>query len=45
MMTYKIKDFTVGSNEKVWWKCNICGSEWRSRICTRTRGSANCPNC
>lgn len=26
------------SNKKVWWKCHICGYEWRSLISARSRG-------
>ena len=37
--------YTIGSSEKVWWKCATCGSEWRSRIHTRASGGSNCPNC
>ena len=35
---------TAGSNEKVWWKCNICGHEWMTDICSRTNGTG-CPEC
>ena len=38
------KDYYAYSNKKVWWKCNICGSEWESKICDRTKGQG-CPSC
>ncbi|MAH39721.1 MAG: hypothetical protein CL873_04255 [Dehalococcoidales bacterium] len=39
----KPEDFTPGSQEKVWWKCER-GHEWEARIGSRTRGSG-CPGC
>lgn len=35
---------TTGSSKKVWWKCHICGYEWRAVIKNRVGGSG-CPNC
>ena len=35
---------TAGSSKKVWWKCHICGYEWRAVIKNRVGGSG-CPNC
>lgn len=32
------------SNQKVWWKCKICGHEWNTQIYARARGSG-CPQC
>lgn len=32
------------SAERVWWKCHICGHEWRAAINYRCRGH-NCPAC
>ncbi len=38
--------FAVHSNEMVWWKCDICGHEWRSQINSMTReGRKGCPVC
>ena len=37
--------FTKASSKKVWWVCNVCGSEWRTCISIRARGSSNCPCC
>lgn len=33
------RQFTVGSFKKVWWKCHVCGYEWKALISTRGRGS------
>lgn len=32
------------SVENVWWKCRVCGFEWRAVIVSRVKGSA-CPVC
>ncbi|MBP5495378.1 MAG: zinc-ribbon domain-containing protein [Lachnospiraceae bacterium] len=37
-------EYTLYSNEKVWWICNKCGHEWRAFINNRARGWG-CPNC
>ncbi len=38
--------YTKGSGVKVWWKCHICGHEWKTAICDRTRDYRNgCPAC
>ena len=39
----KPKDFTTGSNTKVWWKCSK-GHEWQAKINMRNKGSG-CPYC
>lgn len=36
--------FTVSSQEKVWWKCSVCGYEWQAKIGSRTLGNG-CPKC
>lgn len=38
------KDVTVGSPEKVWWKCNKCGNSWEATVASRSRGRG-CPQC
>lgn len=38
------RDFTPGSNVKVWWKCQTCGYEWSAPIKVRTKGHG-CPIC
>ncbi len=38
------KYFLPNSNEKVWWKCPVCGGEWQAVISGRTRRSG-CPIC
>ena len=30
--------------ENVWWKCRVCGYEWRAVIDSRVKGSS-CPVC
>mgnify|MGYP004603416443 FL=1 len=37
--------FKGKSGKKVYWKCKICGYEWRASIVNRTNGKSNCPNC
>lgn len=37
--------FKPGSTQKVWWKCPICGHEWRTDICHRAHGKTRCPVC
>lgn len=34
----------LGSKRKVWWKCNICGYEWKAIVADRSRG-IGCPAC
>lgn len=38
---YKV---THGTRQKVWWKCNKCGNEWKSFITNTSRGHG-CPEC
>ena len=33
------------SNKSVWWRCNICGKEWRALISNRTKNKSGCPKC
>ena len=33
------------SDKKAWWKCKTCGYEWKSKIDSRTRLKAGCPEC
>ncbi len=35
---------TLGSSVKVWWKCSICGQEWRTSTAKRKNGDG-CPVC
>ena len=32
------------SIRKVWWKCDVCGYEWITRVLDRVKGQG-CPNC
>lgn len=34
----KPTDFLTGSHDYVWWKCHICGAEWKDSITHRTNG-------
>lgn len=36
--------FSLKSSESVWWKCAVCGEEWKSQISNRTNGTG-CPVC
>lgn len=38
------KDYTKGSNKKVWWLCCKCGQEYQSIIANRVKG-VGCPRC
>lgn len=44
-----IKSLTPGSQYSVWWKCSICGKEWRQppiqKINTKGLDIAGCVNC
>ncbi len=37
-------DIIDGSNSSFWWKCNICGCEWKTSLNARIRGRG-CPDC
>ena len=37
-------EVTAKSGKKVWWKCKICGQEWKSIIANRSKG-CGCPVC
>ena len=34
----------IGSEKKVWWRCEVCGHSWRARVSDRAHGSP-CPEC
>ena len=36
---------TVGSGEKVWWKCFLCGNKWQTAIYNRAKSGSSCPIC
>ena len=38
------RDFSSEEKEPVWWKCHICGHEWKEKVERRFRGSG-CPLC
>lgn len=37
-------DFTINSNQSVWWKCSN-GHSWRTAVYHRTTGKTGCPKC
>ncbi len=36
---------SYGSNKKVWWRCKVCGGEYKSVIANRTSKNIGCPYC
>lgn len=36
---------TFGSNKRVCWKCHLCGHEWDTYVCSRTKKKTKCPKC
>jgi len=38
-------DVVSGSGKKVWWKCSICGYEWKAKIIDRGDGQKKCKHC
>ena len=43
--TLNPREITIGSHDKVWWKCKL-GHSWQSVVFSRTRESpSNCPYC
>lgn len=38
-------ELTHGSEQKVWWKCKMCGNEWQAAIKERARRGRGCPKC
>lgn len=41
----KPNNVTAGSNKFVWWKCQVCGYEWRTKISNRASSGRACPCC
>ncbi len=37
--------YLPNSVEKVWWKCSICGNEWKASINNRVSNGSGCPQC
>lgn len=37
-------EYCPQSNQKVWWKCSVCGYEWQASIANRSKGRG-CPMC
>ena len=38
-------ELTYGSNQKIWFKCHICGYEWKTVINSRTYQHSDCRMC
>ena len=34
-----------GSSKRVWWKCSVCGHEWKTSISHRCLRNTGCPKC
>ena len=41
----KPTEVVSGSNQKVWWKCSVCGYEYRKEIVVRTSQNQGCRIC
>ena len=41
----KPSDYTVASNQSVWWRCSKCNYEWESKVGNRTILKRGCPCC
>lgn len=39
------KEYTPGSNKKVWWKCSICKNSYKNTIHNKTFIKQGCPYC
>lgn len=40
-----VENFSPKSGQYVWWKCDVCGHSWRSKIATVVNSKGNCPQC
>lgn len=40
-----ILDYVAGSAQIVWWKCSVCGHEWKAAIRARYQRRTGCPHC
>lgn len=38
-------DITFGSNKSVFFRCHVCGYEWKARVGARTALGTDCPQC
>jgi len=38
-------DVSCSSEYFAWWKCHICGCEWKAKVVKRTNRGFGCPNC
>lgn len=40
-----IENLSAHSGKFVWWKCEVCGHSWKSKIATAVNSKGNCPEC
>lgn len=38
-------NYSIRSNEKVWWRCPVCGLHWQAIISNRASLQSGCPRC
>lgn len=38
-------DVLPGSSAKAWWRCSVCGHEWRTTVASRGRRGSGCQKC
>ena len=41
----KPNEVTYGAERRVWWKCDVCGYEWNTKVQARTFRETGCPAC
>ncbi len=41
----KPNEIVIGSAEKIFFKCHVCGHEWRAKLYSRTKQKSDCPRC
>jgi len=41
----QIENFSPKSGQYVWWRCDVCGHSWCSKIATVVNSNGNCPQC
>ena len=38
------EDVTAGNGKMIWWRCSVCGNQWRAAVYNRNKG-VGCPEC
>ncbi len=36
---------SAGCNDRYWWKCSVCGHEWKAAVCDRSLAGKGCKKC